>query len=660
MATSRTRIGFLWPADGLNDAEYLAFVPPGVDWLLARYDAGTETEELTQATLTAYANPDVMIRAAGLLKAVAPDVVACGDHAASFIAGQDGAVGMAESVAGVLGCPVATMADGTQDALRALDARSVALVSPYSQEVTTALGRTLEAAGFAVTGQHVLGATHEEQIGTRSAMEWLPNLLVFARQLQEPVDALFVAGGGMCFAEAIEIFEAETGIPVVTAPGALVRKACQLAGLPWERPGLGRLYRPPASRSARVLRRRQSTATKSFVVSDAPPVFVAGSGPWLNSDTGDAYLDFACGSGTTALGHGHPAIKAALTDQVGSGISHLGPHFHAPVQPRLYDLLSSILPAHLSRFHPAVSGSEATEVALKAAMHATGARHFIGFEGGYHGRTFGALSLSGARGKNESLGPFFPGTDILPFPVDAASGAKAVAWIRQTDLPLAGVVIEPVQATAGFRRADPQALRAIADAAQEANVPLIVDEVFTGFGRLGTMFSFERFGITPDLVILAKSFAGGMPGGLVAGSEALLGTWPQGVQTSTFQLHPVAAATAEAFLTTLLRDDLVAKVQALEPAMKSAFAPCLDHPAVTDVRGAGAFWGVEMTDAGAALATRRAALATGLLTWESGVNGETIGLVPPLIVDETHITLAGTRLRTALQSAHGWRQSPET
>ena len=653
MGALRKRIGFLWPADGLNDAEYLRFVPPNVDWLVARYDAGTETEELTEATLSAYASPEVMTKAAHILKAASPDVVACGDHAASFIAGEAGAVGMAKAVKAALGCSVTTMADATQDALAALGARKIALVSPYTRDVTVALCDTLQASGFTQSGQHVVGASHEEEIGTRSAAEWLPDLIDFAKTLPPATDAVFLAGGGMCFAEAIEIFEAETGIPVVTAPGALVRKACALAGVAWESHGLGQLYRPTASQSVKVLTNRQSSGTKSFVVSDAPPVFVSGAGPWLISETRRAYLDFASGSGTTAIGHGHAAIKAAQTSQHNSGITHLGPHFHAPVQARLYDLLADALPPHLSRFHPSVSGAEATEVALKAAMHATGARHFIGFDGGYHGRTFGALSVSGARGKNEKLRPFCPSADILPFPVDAAAGAAVAARIKQADQPLAGVVIEPVQATAGFRSADPEALQAIVHAAQDADVPLIVDEVFTGFGRLGAMFSFERFGIKPDLVILAKSFGGGMPGGLVAGTEALLGTWPQGVQTSTFQLHPMAAATAEAFLSTLIRDDLVARVQELEPMFEAALAPLLDHPAVQAVRGQGAFWAVAMAQPEAALATRRAALDLGLITWECGVDGEAIGLVPPLIIDQTHIDLASARLHEALRTACG-------
>lgn len=653
MAAQRKRVGFLWPADGLNDAEYLKFLPPELDWFVARYDAGTETEDLTPETLAAYAEPAVMTRAARLLRAVSPDVVACGDHAASFIAGEAGADGMAAAVGQVLGCPVTTMSDATGEALRALGARSIAVVSPYADDVTAALLDSLSSTGFSLVGCQILGAIREEEIGTRIAKDWLPDLLAFAQSLPERPDALFLAGGGVCFADEIVRFEAETGLSIVTAPGALVWQASRLASVSPESPGLGNLFRSEVAPSRGVFQRRQSSGTKSFVVSNTPPVFVSGSGPWLISETGQAYLDFACGSGTTALGQGHPAIVTAQNAQTATGVSHLGPHFHAPVQARLYDLLSGILPDHLTRLHPSVSGSEATEVALKAAMHATGARRFIGFEGGYHGRTFGALSVSGARGKNAVLSPFAPEAELLPFPVDTATGEAVAARIRGSDTPLAGVIIEPIQATAGLRTADHTGLQAIAEAASACGVPLIVDEVFTGFGRTGRMFSFEAYDLKPDMVILAKSFGGGMPAGLVAGSDELLGRWPQGVQTSTFQLHPVAAATAEAFLTVLVDDDVVARANALVPKLEAAFAPCRDHKDVVALRGVGAFWALEMSGPEAALSVRRAALQAGLLTWECGLAAETIGLVPPLLISADHIALAGTRLSQSFRSALG-------
>lgn len=281
-------------------------------------------------------------------------------------------------------------------------------------------------------------------------------------------------------------------------------------------------------------------------------------------------------------------------------------------------------------------------------MHATGARHFIGFEGGYHGRTFGALAVSGARGKNGILGPFAPSAGILPFPEDRAAGLAAAERIREEAEKLAGVIIEPVQATAGLRAADPKGLEAIAAAAAETGVPLIVDEVFTGFGRTGRMFAFQHFDLAPDMAIFGKSLGGGLPAGLVAGREELLARWPVGVQTSTFQLHPASAATSDAFLKVLVRDDLVDRVARLEPAFGTALGPLTRFPDVRALRGLGAFWALAMTSGEATVRARRRALDRGLLTWECGLDGDVIGLVPPLTITEAEIREAAAILEAAL------------
>ena len=647
-AGKTARIGFLWPADGLNDDEYLRFVPDGVSWLTARYDAGTETEDLTHEVLSAYADPEVLRRGARLLRAAHPDAVACGDHAASFIRGVAGEDEMIRAMEDTLGCPVVTMGRAILDALGAVGAGRIALASPYSEDVTDALRSYLAEAGIDIVACHVAGAGLELDIGMRPAEAWLQDLVAFAGRIAGRPEAILVAGGGVRFAATITAFEARTGLPVVTGPGALVRAALHRISLSHERAGLGRLFQTQGAHSVPTIAARQSTGTKSFAVSDAPPVFVAGAGAWLISEDGRRYLDFASGSGTTALGHGHPDVLAALARQAESGVLHLGPHFHAPAQAALYDRLSRLLPQHLTRLHPSVSGAEATEVAIKAAMHATGARHFIGFEGGYHGRTFGALAVSGARGKNEILGPFAPSAEILPFPEDRAAGLAAAERIREAAAKLAGVIIEPVQATAGLRAADPKGIEAIAAAAAETGVPLIVDEVFTGFGRTGRMFAFEHFGLAPDMAIFGKSLGGGLPAGLVAGREELLARWPVGVQTSTFQLHPASAATSGAFLQVLLRDDLVGRVAGLEPAFKTAFQPLTRFPDVRALRGIGAFWALAMTSGKATAWARRRALDRGLLTWECGLDGDVIGLVPPLTVTEAEIGEAVAILEAAL------------
>lgn len=644
------RIGFLWPADGLNDDEYLAFVPAGVSWLTARYTAGTETEDLTEEVLSAYAAPSVLGTAARILRACRPDVVACGDHAASFIRGAEGEATMAEAVAAVLECPTVTMAAACCEALDDLGARRIALVSPYSTPVTAALEAYLDAAGLDVVVTHIAGANSEEEIGSRTPDAWRGICLKMLSACPQRPDATLLAGGGVRFATAITAFEAEAQHPVVTGPGALVRAALKRLGQPASHPGRGRLFREASDSVGAIdtVAVRQSTATKTFALSERPPIFVAGAGSRLIDESGRSYLDFATGSGTVALGHGHPAIRAALDAQADRGVLHVGPHFHVPVQAQLYARLAELLPGHLARFQPATGGAEATEAAIKAAMHATGARRFLGFEGGYHGRSFGALSISGMRGRNAGLGPFAPETDILPFPSDAATGEIVAQRISDLGSALAGVVLEPVQATAGLRIADPIALAAIAHTARKVGVPLIIDEVFTGFGRTGHLLAHERYDLEADLVILGKSFGGGMPAGLVVGRPEILSAWPSGAQSATFQLHPMAAATALAFIDTLERDCLVERAAGLEAHLRDALAPLANADRIGEIRGIGAFHAVATDSAATARQVRLRALEAGLVTWECGMQGEVIGLVPPLTVSEDEIAAAGAILSQAI------------
>ena len=213
-----------------------------------------------------------------------------------------------------------------------------------------------------------------------------------------------------------------------------------------------------------------------------------------------------------------------------------------------------MLPPTLSRYHPSIRGSEASEVAIKSSMHRTGAKKFIGFTGGYHGRTFGALSVSGEKGKNAKLGPFYPKCEIIPFPQTTYCIKDSISSLDKE--PLAGVIIEPIQATAGLRFADKDALKELRAYTKSNNIPLIFDETFTGFFRTGKMFSFEHYDLVPDILIFGKAISAGFPAGLVVSTEEILAQWQKGVQSSTFQLGPIAAAASQSFIGKLKNDDL--------------------------------------------------------------------------------------------------------
>lgn len=663
MTARRCRIAFIWPNDGLNDDEYWAYLPEDVAWLTTRYPGTLEGHDLDKATFEASADLGPILAAAKLLRTVKPHVAALGDHAGSFIKGKGHDIEQATAIAAATGAAHGTTPSTAMvAALRHLGAYRLAVTSPYDAEVTAAGVAFLAAHGFEIVAVERVTFANEHGIAGAGADVWRDAAL---RADRLEADAIALLGGGIRTAGMLPELERLTGKPAVPATAALVWHASRLAGVEPVKYGMGRLFAPPpmpglTPQLHTSLRKHLSTATKSFAVSDAPPIFVAGDGAWLTDTDGKRTLDFACGSGTTVLGHNHPAVMAAIRRELDRGITHLGPHFHAPVQIALMARLAGVLPPALSVFHPATNGTEAMEAALKAAMHATGRRRFIAFEGSYHGRTLGSLAVSHARGGNAVLGDLRPLAVHLPYPEDTAALAELMSRLAAelASGDVAAVIVEPFQATAGMRVPHEGLLPALRAATERAGSLLVVDEVFTGYARSGRLFGFEWSGVVPDLVVLAKAASGGVPGGIVAGRPDILKTWKPGVQSSTFQLHPLSAAASLAVLDELVSKDYAVRALEIERLLRAAIdAAALPTPPFGGISGKGAMLGIAIVDADGrpdqprTRASRAAALANGLITWECGTHGHVIGLVPPLVVTKAEIDRAIAILAAAIKQA---------
>ena len=219
--------------------------------------------------------------------------------------------------------------------------------------------------------------------------------------------------------------------------------------------------------------------------------------------------------------------------------------------------------------------------------------------------------------------------------------------------PLAGIVVEPAQATGGMIFPAKGWLRALENLAEARKIPLIADEVFTGFGRTGHLFSFMGEDFVPDLLVLGKAFGGGFPAGLVAGRDDIMTAWLPGTQSSTFQIHPVSAAAARASLEYILTNDVPEMASRIARWISVHGEMLVDFPFVADIRGRGAMFGVEIVDdAGApdrdrTRAIRADALQNGLITWECGASGHVIGIVPPLTTSEREIAHGFNLLRNS-------------
>lgn len=416
-------------------------------------------------------------------------------------------------------------------------------------------------------------------------------------------------------------------------------------------------------RSTREITRvHESSAANTFRICAEPPVFRRGDGAWLYDGDGRKWLDLVCGSATSNLGHNHPAHQRALREAMATGILHTGTRLPSPFRARFYAELASILPPDLACLQLANSGAEAIEAAIKAAQFATGRQRLIAFEGGYHGRTLGALSLTDGDRIRAPFSVLDGQVDFMPYPGLHEPGVDRVDMClsrlahrleelrRAAELP-AALVIEAIQGVAGVWAPAAAFLSGVRDLTRRYQVLMIADEIWNGFGRAGRWFAFERAGIEPDMVTMGKGMSGGLPLSAVAASPDILKSWPPGMHTSTFQGNPLACSMATATIGVIRQDRLLAHVRdSIEPALDRALRPLADLSRVGGVRVAGAQGAVDILDTGGApdpaTATRlqRAALARRILIYQGGRAGNSVMIVPPVNIEVKQLSQGLTEI----------------
>ncbi|WP_026919019.1 acetylornithine transaminase [Gordonia shandongensis] len=347
---------------------------------------------------------------------------------------------------------------------------------------------------------------------------------------------------------------------------------------------------------------------------------VRGEGATVYDADGRAYLDLLGGIAVNALGHAHPAVVEAVTTQIAT-LGHVSNIYIAPPVVELAERLAAAV-ADDARVFLCNSGTEANEAAFKIAR-LTGRPRIIAAEGGFHGRTMGALALTGQPGKRAPFEPMPAGVEYVPYG-DAAALAAAV------DEQTAAVVLEPIQGENGVVVPPSDYLSEARRITSAHGALLILDEVQTGVGRTGRMFAHQRAGIVPDVMTLAKGLGGGMPiGACVATGEAATLLQP-GQHGTTFGGNPVCAAAALAVLRYIDDNDLTAHVERVGKTIATSIE-ALDHPRITSVRGAGLLLGVVL-DSNISAAAERAARAAGYLLNAPAPN--VLRLAPPLIITE--------------------------
>ncbi|HXN07862.1 MAG TPA: acetyl ornithine aminotransferase family protein [Nitrospiria bacterium] len=365
----------------------------------------------------------------------------------------------------------------------------------------------------------------------------------------------------------------------------------------------------PGARALEWVARDEKIISKSYTRT-YPLVAESGRGARVTDVDGHEYLDFTSGLGTSLTGHCHPEIVKAIVDQAQKLIHMSGTDFYYASQIRLAEEIGSMMPGLApQRVFFSNSGAEANEAAIKLARYAAKRPQFIAFQGAFHGRTMGALSLTGSKTvQKKSFFPMMPGVTHVPYPncyrcpinqTYPSCGVACVDTIREvlkTTLPpdeVAAIFVEPVQGEGGYVVPPPDFFKKLKSLADEFGILIVADEVQSGSGRTGKFLAIEHFGVVPDIVTLAKGIASGMPLGITVSRDSLM-TWGPGSHASTFGGHPISC---EAALKTLqlLREGLMENAARVGSyILKKLQEMKLKHRLIGDVRGLGLMIGIEL------------------------------------------------------------------
>jgi 4-aminobutyrate aminotransferase len=330
-----------------------------------------------------------------------------------------------------------------------------------------------------------------------------------------------------------------------------------------------------------------------------PLVVERGSGAVIEDVDGNLFLDFTAGIAVTATGHCHPHVVAAIQDQATKLLHMSGTDFYYEPQIDLAQRLCELAPCRgAKRAFFTNSGAEALEAALKLARWHTGRSRAIAFFGAFHGRTYGAMSLSGSKlVHRRGFSPLVPDIHHVPYPRGCArctpDDCACVRYIEETMLrrtappdEVAAIFVEPIQGEGGYHVPPPGFLPALRELCNRSGILLVADEVQTGMGRTGRLFAVEHWGVEPDIICLAKGIASGMPlGAIIARDEVM--NWPAGSHASTFGGNPVSCRAALATLDLLLGGYVANAVERGDQLRDGLLCLRRRHPVVGDVRGLG-------------------------------------------------------------------------
>jgi 4-aminobutyrate aminotransferase/(S)-3-amino-2-methylpropionate transaminase len=427
----------------------------------------------------------------------------------------------------------------------------------------------------------------------------------------------------------------------------------------------------PGPKSREVLERKERVVAAPLSIF-LPVVAEEAHGATLTDVDGNTFIDFTGGVGCLNVGHSNPQVVAAAQEQLGR-FSHtdftIVPYeVYVTLAERLCGLAPMRQPVKAAFFN---AGAEAVENAIKFSRSYTKRAAVIGFEGGFHGRTLLAVSLtSKTHPYKAGLGPFAPEVYRVPFPNSyrGPSAGEALADLERALITqvaaetVAAIVIEPVQGEGGFVVAPPEFLQGVRSLCDEHGIVFVADEVQTGFGRTGRMWGIEHSGVEPDMVTIAKSIAMGLPLSAVVGKAEIMDAPGDSAIGGTYVGNPVAQAAALAVLDVFEEEDLTARAAAIGETIRSRMRAWQDRwDAIGDVRGLGAMLAIELVEdretkapsSDLASAVVEAAAERGLLLLKSGIYSNCIRVLTPLVITDSELDEALGVWEQALEASLG-------
>ena len=400
---------------------------------------------------------------------------------------------------------------------------------------------------------------------------------------------------------------------------------------------------------------RTESPDTTFISADFPVFWQSAHGSIVTDVDGNLYLDAASSFGAVSIGHSHPEVVAAIRSQAETLIHGMGDVHPSRVKVELLERLVSLAPAPDSLVILGISGADAVEAALKTAFRVTAKPGVIAFDSGYHGLTYGALEPT-ARGHFRD--PFRPQrgqfTTHLPFgcPIDIVHDC-----LVSSPMPIGAIIAEPVQGRGGIRIPPGGWLAELQALCLEHGALLILDEIYTGWGRTGKLFACAWDGVAPDLLCVGKAMGGGMPiSAMIGRRDVMERAWPrskgEAMHTSTFLGHPLACASALAAISVIVREDLAQRSFVLGELLRSSLKSLVEEfpDRLVEARGRGLMIGLECRSAGIAKSCMVQCLKRGLIVLLAGDDGSVIELTPPLTISQLQLEWCINCLRTVVCS----------